>query len=72
MAKALRTVGTVVGAAVAIVGVATGQPWLVAAGTKIVTYSNIAATAIDMINPPKFQREGSPTTFQTNPQSGLP
>jgi hypothetical protein len=73
MAKAIRTVGTVVGAAVAIVGVATANPALTAVGVKIATYSNMAASAIDLIKPPRPDfGTGNPLQFQTNPQSALP
>lgn len=74
MAKAVRVIGTVVGVAIAVAGVATGNPGLVAAGLKVATYSNIAASAIDIVAPrkPKFSDQGNPLNFQTNPQSGLP
>ncbi|MGV3481487.1 MAG: hypothetical protein ACO1O3_16185 [Sphingobium sp.] len=73
MAKAIRIVGTVVGAAVAIAGLITANPGLTALGAKIATYSNMAATAIDMVAPPKPNfGNGNPLQFQTNPQSGLP
>lgn len=74
MAKVVRIVGTVVGVAIAAVGVVTGNPALVALGTKIVTYSNIAAALIDVVAPrkPSFSGSGNPLQFQTNPQSGIP
>jgi hypothetical protein len=75
MAKAIRAIGTVVGVVVTAVGAITGNPALVALGMKIVTYSNLAAAAIDLINPPakpSFGGEGNALAFQTNPQSGLP
>ncbi|MFD0848207.1 hypothetical protein [Sphingosinicella xenopeptidilytica] len=74
MAKAVRTIGTVVGVALVVVGVATANPALISAGMQTVSYSNLAASAIDMVAPqkPKFSDQGNPLRFQTNPQSGLP
>lgn len=74
MAKAIRTIGTVVGVAIVAVGVVTGNPALVTAGIKVVGYSNTAAGVIDTLAPrkPKFPDQGNPLRFQTNPQSGLP
>ncbi|MDQ5915938.1 MAG: hypothetical protein QG584_1831, partial [Pseudomonadota bacterium] len=96
MAKALKTIGMVVGV-VALVAATAGMalPAVAATATTAATAGGIAGvasaatlTAIGTIGSiaagvigvataafapkPSFSQEGSPTTFQTNPQSGLP
>lgn len=74
MSKVVRTVGTIVGVALVAVGFVTMNPALVSLGIKVAAISNVAASAIDIIAPPKikFGGEGNPLRFTTNPQSGVP
>ena len=54
MAKAIRTIGNVVGIAIAVVGVATGNYALVAVGAKVATIASIPALPENIIG---LQRE---------------
>lgn len=74
MAKVVRIVGTIVGAALIVVGALTYNPGLVKLGLSVVTYSNIAATVLDIIAPPRPPTfdSSSPLQFRTDPQAGIP
>lgn len=77
--KALKIAGIVVGA---VALAATGVGLIAGAGTAlaataatVATVATIASAAINVagaLASPKFSQQGTPTTFQTNPQSGLP
>ncbi|GLT01813.1 hypothetical protein GCM10007897_32110 [Sphingobium jiangsuense] len=86
MAKALKTVGTVV-AVVALaatgVGLAAGGAVAAAAGSataatamSVAGYAGLASGVLGAVSAlafkPKFTSQGSPTRFTTNPQSGIP
>ncbi|NWK98679.1 hypothetical protein DM806_24050 [Sphingobium lactosutens] len=70
MAKAIRTIGTVVGTAVQIYGIVTGNPVVAAIGSGITAASNIAYMVL--AKRPGANLQGSATNFRTDPQSGLP
>lgn len=83
MAKALKTVGIVVGAvaliATGIGAVAGAETFLGVAGSTFATIGTIASVAAGAIGilsavafKPKFNSQGNPLRFTTNPQSGIP
>lgn len=79
MSKFLTTAAAVVGAvAIVAAGVATANPGLVIAGTKVATIASIASASAAVLSvgagvlKPKPSQGGSQTSWRADPQAGIP